>query len=463
MKIRRILAANPIKGFAATELRIFRSGSNPCIDGSPLLFDAVAATAVMDALTKRGIKLHFDYGHALPASKMHEDMNPEWQKAAGWFDLEVRDTENGKELWAINIQWTPAAKKAIEDLEWGYFSPWVYVEEASRRVVEILNIALTNDPAMIEISPLMVAADRRQARKLASSGLSFEDISEALRNALIERYPETWPFIEAVYDDCIVYSIDGVLYRVGYTIVGTEVVISNDVEEVIRSYVTVPAPPPPEIVEANRNSRSAFDYRTKTAQNAQKTPGVQAPLSNSGVKGKAMQREELMLALGLRTDAPDADVHNASAMVIEQLISTTKARNAAEALGKIEGWSKAARNLEDAQAKLVQLEREARDKSVDDLIAKGVKENKITVGMQANLRAIGQDDPDRLRGLIEALPVVLALCPSVITDGNQGNNTATSSDKKWEELTYSQKAQLKKKNPNLANALIAEHQSRMAV
>jgi hypothetical protein len=202
-----------------------------------------------------------------------------------------------------------------------------------------------------------------------------------------------------------------------------------------------------------------------------------------------MERTALILALGLKSDATDAEVTaalNAKLGVIQTLLTLTNtqaldravsavsvalqttqrvlgltnAESPSEALGKLEGWGESAKKLDEAQSKIVELEKGAREARVNDLIAKGISEKKVTVAMESNLRAIGLDDPDRLKGLIDTLPVVLASKPSNIDESSAG---ATASGKKWEELSHTQRAALKRTNPELAKALKAEHLARTSV
>ena len=464
LKQKRFLGTKAFAGIAPTEILIFRPGENPT-DNGPLLFDAEAARMVMEAYTARGIKLHFDYAHALPESWEVEDPDPQHQIAAGWFELEVRETPEGPELWAVNIQWTPRAKKAIEDLEWGYFSPWLYVEEGTNRVIELRNIGLTNDPAMNGINPVASILDRRcAAKRLKTTDMSFADITTALYEAIRARYTDDdrWGvYILEVYDEIVVYEKDDAFYQVSYSIVAGEAVLGDDTIEVVRTYVpapTPPPPPPPELMTAAK--QRSVDRRTHVPRHnpVPARPGLERKGTST------MERHQLMLALGLKTDATDVEVHGASANTVQRLLAITSARSANEALGRIEGWSKSARQLEDAQARLVQLERDARNRHIDELINKGIADKKITVGMEPELRAIGQTDPERLAGLISTMPIVFAMRPETVDTGNaQVGVTANASGKRWEELSFSQKAAMRKKNPELAKALQEEHASRTAV
>jgi len=77
-------------------------------------------------------------------------------KAAGWCNLELR--EDG--LYAVNVRWTPAASELLQNKEYRYISPAFKVDPDSNEIVSLLNVAITNIPAMKKTKPL-VAADSK--------------------------------------------------------------------------------------------------------------------------------------------------------------------------------------------------------------------------------------------------------------------------------------------------------------
>lgn len=130
-----------------TEFRIFRDGPNTSTKGT-VLFDRLAATSTMTTLGMRGYdRIVIDYEHLSlnPSS-------PGAGKASGWFTPELR----GAELWAVNVVWTPAATEALQNKEYAYFSPAVYLD-GEGRCVELVNCALTNNPSL-DALPQLVAA-----------------------------------------------------------------------------------------------------------------------------------------------------------------------------------------------------------------------------------------------------------------------------------------------------------------
>ncbi len=137
-------------GEPPTEFRIFTAGQVETTKGT-FTFDSDSATSVMAEYAKHGIDLMIDYDHASLASMSIDPAQA--GKAAGWFNLEVR---NG-ELWAVNVRWTPPAADALRRKEWRFMSPAFGTDE-SGHVTDLLNVAITNLPATRKLQPLMAAS-----------------------------------------------------------------------------------------------------------------------------------------------------------------------------------------------------------------------------------------------------------------------------------------------------------------
>lgn len=128
-----------------TEFRMFTAGKVDTLKGT-FLFDDIAARDVMSAYADYGNDLCLDYNHAM----VDPFTSPRDQVAAGWFGLEVRDNE----LWAVNVRWTPAATRQLNDREWRYMSPAFTTTGETRRISRIINCALTNIPATKNLTPI---------------------------------------------------------------------------------------------------------------------------------------------------------------------------------------------------------------------------------------------------------------------------------------------------------------------
>lgn len=138
-------------GEPPTEFQIFPAGEARTKRGT-FAFDEVAAESVMNAATEHGADFSIDINHQ---SLNPNPANPlEAAKAAGFFRVELRDGA----LWAVNVRWTEVAAAAIRAREFRFISPAVGIDPESGRLTHLINIALTNVPAMNGLEPLMAAS-----------------------------------------------------------------------------------------------------------------------------------------------------------------------------------------------------------------------------------------------------------------------------------------------------------------
>jgi phage I-like protein len=133
-----------------TAFRIFAAGPNESTKGT-FLFDESAAAQVMAEYQAHGIDLMIDYDHFSLAAAVVDPAHS--GKAAGWFNLEVRDGE----LWAVNVRWTPPAAESLKRKEWRFMSP-AFSVDSSDRITAVTNVAITNLPATRRLQPLMAAS-----------------------------------------------------------------------------------------------------------------------------------------------------------------------------------------------------------------------------------------------------------------------------------------------------------------
>ncbi len=130
-----------------TEFLMFSPGVNHTEKGD-FDFNGEAAEAVMSFWGGKGVELSFDYEH----QSLHTP--PIEAPAAGWWRPEVR---NGA-LYATAIRWTDKAAKYLTSREYRYFSPAFNFDESTGQILRIINCALTNNPAMNNIAPLIAAS-----------------------------------------------------------------------------------------------------------------------------------------------------------------------------------------------------------------------------------------------------------------------------------------------------------------
>jgi phage I-like protein len=129
------------------EFQLFPDGAFKAIDGRPkdakaYLMDKVQADLIIAAFNLKKTPLVVDYEHQTLLSKENGKPAP----AAGWVNgLEWRE---GKGLYAVNVEWTEAAKTAIKANEYRYISPVFQYTPKSGAIIYLHNAALTNNPAI---------------------------------------------------------------------------------------------------------------------------------------------------------------------------------------------------------------------------------------------------------------------------------------------------------------------------
>lgn len=141
-----VLLADNGKG-PPSEFRLFRRGLNRTTKGD-FIFDEVSAKAVMSEFNDHGTDLMVDLEH-LSLNKESNSYDPD---SRAWLKLEVREGE----LWAVDVRWTPDGTERLTQKTQRYVSPVFYHDE-DKRIVSIVNIALTSTPATIQPSQLVAA------------------------------------------------------------------------------------------------------------------------------------------------------------------------------------------------------------------------------------------------------------------------------------------------------------------
>ena len=154
--------------------------------------DARALAEVQTAWRDRGIDMVIDYEH--------QTMMGIEAPAAGWIkELDAR--HDG--LWA-RVDWTQNAYERIMNREYRYISPVVELDE-NRNLTGLLNVALTNYPAINNLDPLTLKKqeeaartkekDRMKGKLLEILGLKTEtDETEIL--SLVESGHNAFGFLE---------------------------------------------------------------------------------------------------------------------------------------------------------------------------------------------------------------------------------------------------------------------------
>jgi phage I-like protein len=115
------------------------------IDGEePAVMDAEGAALILEQFRRRSHDLVIDYEH--------QTLSGERAPAAGWVQELAWFEELG--LWA-RAEWTQEAAGYLRRREYRYFSPVFLLRKDDRKIVNLYNIALTNQPRMMNIQALI--------------------------------------------------------------------------------------------------------------------------------------------------------------------------------------------------------------------------------------------------------------------------------------------------------------------
>jgi len=141
------------EGELPTEFRLFVPGMNETEKG-PFLFDAEGATATMAANAAWGLdRTMIDLEHQ--SLEPFAPADPTARDARGWCVLELRP--NG-ELWAVSATWTPDGAARLREKRQRFISPAFEYEPDTKRIVKVVNIALTALPATHGTQALIAAS-----------------------------------------------------------------------------------------------------------------------------------------------------------------------------------------------------------------------------------------------------------------------------------------------------------------
>jgi len=126
------------------EFQLLPFGEITFHDKQKAIIDDEAMTSIIARFQKRGNDMVIDYEHQTERGGE--------APAAGWIKTLVNRGREG--LWAV-VEWTEKAKEYLKNKEYRYYSPVMWTQEATKRVVVIDSVALTNSPATNNLKPIM--------------------------------------------------------------------------------------------------------------------------------------------------------------------------------------------------------------------------------------------------------------------------------------------------------------------
>ncbi|MDK1288497.1 phage protease [Pseudoalteromonas umbrosa] len=94
----------------------------------------------------------FDYEH----QTLNKEKNGQPAPAAGWFKPGALQYVQGEGVYAENVDWTDKAASAIRAKEYRFVSPVFLYDTITGRVLKLLHVALTNDPAILGMDEVAI-------------------------------------------------------------------------------------------------------------------------------------------------------------------------------------------------------------------------------------------------------------------------------------------------------------------
>lgn len=407
-RLRALATVIPIGREPPTEFRLWAFGVVDTTYGE-FIFERADAENVMAAYAAMGNEKFFDYEHGLLYVPPGEPI-----PAAGWFQLELRDDG----LWVTNIRWTEKAAGMIGAGEYEYFSPLFWYDD-DRRIYEVVNIGLTNYPGTKSLDKLPVAAsmhtvlNRAKYVRGAVSALSvsWNDLWTSVSAAVRAVYGDSTYLLELFTDYAVFEAWDSStgqyrVFRVNYTLGANDTVqLDDQAFEARRQYETAP-------------------------------------------EGKVMNR--ILLALALSASATeDQALDRIQALSKSQadLLALTGATDLATALATVRAWKEGNAQAVALSARLDSLERSQTARELDDLIALGKQQRKISPSLETWART---QTPAALSAFLEHAPAVID-ATSTPTEGKPDITLAA-----FEAMSFTDRAAIAQQSPDTYRALSAE-------
>jgi phage I-like protein len=142
-----LLVCKDLEGVVPNEIQVIPAGHHTTPKGD-FLCDEESAALVLNAFAGRQNDMVVDYEH--------QTLEGCEAPAAGWIKSVKGLVNKGSEgIWAVGVEWTDRAKQYIANREYRYLSPVFLVRKTDRRVTELVNVALTNQPNIDGMVPLI--------------------------------------------------------------------------------------------------------------------------------------------------------------------------------------------------------------------------------------------------------------------------------------------------------------------
>jgi hypothetical protein len=239
-----------------TTFLIFKHGINETSKGD-FLFDEQAAKEVLAQFELEGVELIVDREHD-SLSEEARAARSDASDALAHYTLKL--AADGS-LWADNIVWNQEGESDLRAKKRRYTSPAFNYDVETRRISQLLNVALVSMPATYGNAPLIAA--RRGTMKLA---VSLNEVQDAVGAALNVMYPSSdsdpgaCAYVVDLYAGSAIFSKAGLLYSIAYSYANGTATLDGEPTQVVRTYT-----PAQEAIQmrANRLIAQAREKRIK--------------------------------------------------------------------------------------------------------------------------------------------------------------------------------------------------------
>jgi phage I-like protein len=152
MKLLLLKNAKVVDG-APAEFQLFPYGNIRIEGEQDAILDEESMGSIIAGFERRGNDMVIDYEH--------QTLMGTQAPAAGWIKRLINKGKEG--LWAV-VEWTEQAREYLAKKEYRYFSPVFWTRNKDRKIVGIQNVALTNDPLLNNLRPIVAKMTLDEAR-----------------------------------------------------------------------------------------------------------------------------------------------------------------------------------------------------------------------------------------------------------------------------------------------------------
>jgi len=169
--VKTLSVSKEISG-APPEFQLLPQGMIEIEGEDPVFLDVEGMNQIISDFERRGNDMVIDYEH--------QTLKDVQAPAAGWIKKLLNRGAQG--LWAA-VEWTEKAKGYLAKREYRYYSPVFNARKSDRRVVQMINAALTNSPKINHLRAIVAKQffaeiDEAQRKLNEMMGISDEDFLE---------------------------------------------------------------------------------------------------------------------------------------------------------------------------------------------------------------------------------------------------------------------------------------------